>query len=123
LYKNFHLLKKIIRKKLWRTELSKRYGKKYRYGIHVADMKYLSENSPIEKMPAPKVAYMSMMQHIGAPAIPIVNVGDKVKKRQLIAKANGPISANIYSSICGTVTDIKDIVVDSGKTKDKQCMT
>ena len=77
-------------------------------------MKYLTENSPIEKMPAPKVAYMSMMQHIGAPAIPIVNVGDKVKKRQLIAKANGPISANVYSSICGTVTDIKDIVVDSG---------
>ncbi len=94
--------------------MSKRLGKRYRYGIHVNDMKYLTENSPIEKMPAPKVAYMSMMQHIGAPAIPIVNVGDKVKKRQLIAKANGPVSANIYSSICGTVTDVKDITVDSG---------
>ncbi len=89
-------------------------GKNYRYGIHVKDMKELCADSPIEKMPAPKKVYISMLQHIGAPAIPIVNVGDKVKKRQLIGQASGVISANVFSSVCGTVVAIEDIVTSSG---------
>ena len=59
--------------------MSIRKGKAYPYGIHVKDMKELCADSPIVKMPAPKKVYISMSQHIGAPAIPIVNVGDKVK--------------------------------------------
>ena len=81
-------------------------------------MKDLCAESPIVKMPAPKKVYVSMSQHIGAPATPIVNVGDKVTKRQLIGQANGVVSANVYSSVCGTVTAIEDIVIGSGlKTK------
>ena len=90
--------------------MSIRKGKPYPYGIHVKDMKELCAESPIIKMPAPKKVYISMSQHIGAPAIPVVNVGDKVTKRQLIGKESGMISANVFSSICGTVTAIEDIV-------------
>lgn len=61
-------------------------------------------------MPAPAKVYISLSQHIGAPAIPIVNVGDKVKKGTLIAAASGAISANVYSSVAGTVAAIEDIV-------------
>ena len=50
-----------------------------------------------------------MSLHIGAPSVPIVNVGDKVKKGQLIAKENGPVSANVYSSVNGEVVSIEDI--------------
>ncbi len=89
-------------------------GKNYPYGIHVKDMKELCADSAIEKMPAPKKVYISMLQHIGAPAIPIVKVGDKVKKRQLIGEASGVISANVFSSVCGTVVAIEDIVTASG---------
>lgn len=95
--------------------MSIRKGKNYPYGIHVKDMKELCSESPIVKMPAPKKVYVSMSQHIGAPAIPIVNVGDKVTKRQLIGQESGAISANVYSSICGTVTEIKDIVSGNGQ--------
>ncbi|MBE5734205.1 MAG: electron transport complex subunit RsxC [Clostridiales bacterium] len=77
-------------------------------------MKELCADSAIEKMPAPKKVYISMLQHIGAPAIPIVKVGDKVKKRQLIGEASGVISANVFSSVCGTVVAIEDIVTASG---------
>ena len=77
-------------------------------------MKELCAESPIEKMPAPKTVYISMSQHIGAPAVPVVNVGDKVTKRQLIGQAKGAISANVFSSVCGTVTAIEDIVTSSG---------
>ncbi len=94
--------------------MSIREGKNYLYGIHVKDMKELCADKPIVKMPAPKKVYISMSQHIGAPAIPIVNVGDKVTKRQLIGKASGVISANVFSSVCGTVTAIEDIVTASG---------
>ena len=94
--------------------MSIRKGKFYPYGIHVKDMKELCAESPIVKMPAPKKVYISMSQHIGAPAIPIVNVGDKVTKRQLIGKESGMISANVFSSVCGTVTAIEDIVTASG---------
>ncbi len=95
--------------------MSIRKGKKYPYGIHVKDMKELCADNPIIKMPAPKKVYVSMSQHIGAPAIPIVDIGDKVTKRQLIGKASGVISANVYSSICGTVTAVEDIVNGNGQ--------
>ncbi len=94
--------------------MSIRKGKNYPYGIHVKDMKELCDNSPIVKMPAPKKVYVNMSQHIGAPAIPVVNVGDKVTKRQLIGEASGVISANVYSSICGTVVGIEELVSGSG---------
>ena len=94
--------------------MSIRQGKNYPYGIHVKDMKELCAENPIIKMPAPRKVYISMSQHIGAPAIPVVNVGDKVVKRQLIGKESGVISANVYSSICGTVVGIEDIVTASG---------
>ena len=90
-------------------------AKKFPYGIHVSDMKSLTENVAIEKMPAPDTVYICMSQHIGAPAIPVVNVGDKVNKRQLIGQASGAISANVYSSVCGEVIAIEDIVNGLGQ--------
>ena len=94
--------------------MSVKKGKNYAYGIHVPDMKELCAEKAIIKMPAPQKVYISMSQHIGAPAIPVVSVGDKVNKRQLIGTASGVISANVFSSICGTVTAIEDIVTASG---------
>lgn len=90
-------------------------GKNYPYGIHVPGRKSLCSECAIEQMPAPSKVYISTSQHIGAPATPIVSVGDEVKKGQLIAQESGPISANVYSSICGTVTAIEDIVNGLGQ--------
>lgn len=84
-------------------------GKFYPYGVHVRDMKSLSKDKPIEAMPAPEEVAISVSQHIGAPAIPTVAVGDEVVKGQLIAEASGAVSANVYSSVCGTVTAIEDV--------------
>ena len=54
--------------------------------------------------------------HIGAPATPIVKVGDSVKTGTLIAEQNGYISSPVYSSISGTVTEISDMLLSNGKT-------
>ena len=75
-------------------------------GIHPSDNK-ISVNAAIENFPLMEMAYISLSQHLGAPAEPVVAKGDKVKTGQLIAKANGFISANVHSSVSGTVTSIE----------------
>jgi Na+-translocating ferredoxin:NAD+ oxidoreductase subunit C len=77
-------------------------------GVHPKDNK-ISANSAIEEFQIPKIAYISMSQHLGAPAEPIVAVGDKVKVGQLIAKPSGFISAPVHSSVSGTVKSIDTI--------------
>ena len=77
-------------------------------GVHPADSK-ISCDAAIENFPIPETAYISMSQHLGAPAEPIVAVGDKVKVGQQIAKANGFISAPVHSSVSGTVKAIDTI--------------
>ena len=80
-------------------------------GVHPDDAK-LSRGCAIEVLPLPQTVYISMAQHLGAPAKPVVAVGDAVKAGQLIAEAGGFISANVHSSVSGKVKSIaprKDI--------------
>ena len=74
-------------------------------GVHPADKK-ISQNAQIEKLPIPKMVYISMGQHLGAPAAPCVQVGDKVKVGQLIGTPTGFVSAPVHSSVSGTVKSI-----------------
>lgn len=75
-------------------------------GVHPHDSK-LSADSAIENFPILDRVYISMSQHLGAPAQPIVQKGDYVKAGQLIATASGFISANIHSSVSGTVASVE----------------
>lgn len=81
-------------------------------GVHPPENK-ISADSRIEVLPLPEIAYIPIGQHIGSPALPIVAKGDKVKVGQLIAKSSGFVSANVHSSVSGTVTGIESIV-DAG---------
>ncbi len=74
-------------------------------GIHPADSK-LARDSKIEVLPLPPKVYVSMFQHLGAQAKPIVAVGDKVKAGQIIAEPGGFISAYVHSPVSGTVKSI-----------------
>ena len=74
-------------------------------GIHPADSK-LARDCRIEVLPLPPKVYVSMFQHLGAQAKPIVAVGDKVKAGQIIAEPGGFISAYVHSPVSGTVKAI-----------------
>lgn len=50
-------------------------------------------------------------QHIGVPAKPIVKLGDRVQKGQIIAKASEGLSVNIHASISGVVIGANDGVI------------
>ena len=74
-------------------------------GVHPDDAK-LSRGCAIEVLPLPQTLYVSMAQHLGAPAVPCVAVGDKVKTGQVIAEPGGFISAFVHSPASGTVKSV-----------------
>lgn len=76
--------------------------------IHPPDFKDIAKNKKIEIAPIPKKAILPLSQHAGAPAEPIVNVGDIVKTGSLIGRAKGFISANLHSSVSGKVIAIEE---------------
>ena len=82
-------------------------------GIHPEENK-LSNDAVTQQAPLPKVAIFPMSQHIGAPAKPVVKKGDKVKVGTLIAETGGFVSANIYSSVSGTVLKVDNAINASG---------
>ena len=88
--------------------------KSFRGGVHPFDGKSLSRDSAIVRLEAKGDLVFLMNQHIGAPATPIVSVGDYVKKGQIIAEATGYVSANIASSVSGTVKSIAPHLAQNG---------
>jgi electron transport complex protein RnfC len=88
-----------------------------RGGIHPADNK-LSANAAIVPVAPEGTVQIFLAQHIGAPAVPVVAKGDKVKVGQLVAKAAGFVSANIHSSVSGTVTMIDRVADHLGVRRD-----
>ena len=83
-------------------------------GVHPADGKEFAKNSPItEYLPKGDVV-LPLGQHIGAPAKPIVSKGDQVLVGQKVAEAGGFVSANIFSSVSGTVKAIEPRMTPAG---------
>lgn len=66
------------------------------------------------QMPVPEHVVIPMQMHIGAPAEPVVKKGDTVMVGTLIGKAGGFVSANIHSSVSGTVLDVATMRMVNG---------
>ena len=84
-------------------------------GLHTYDGKDLSQEAPIQKLLPQGELVFSLAQHIGAPANAIVSVGDHVLMGQKIGEAGGFVSANIISSVSGTVKAIEPRMTASGR--------
>ena len=74
-------------------------------GVHPHDNK-LARDSRTEVLPPAPTMYVSVAQHLGAPALPVVEVGDKVKVGQVIAGPGGFVSAYVHAPVSGTVKSI-----------------
>ena len=93
-----------IDKRKWAREMG---SKTFKGGVHPYEGKELAKDQPIvEVLPKGDLVY-PLSQHIGAPATPVVAVGDKVLKGQKIAEAGGFVSSPIYASASGTVKAIE----------------
>ena len=80
----------------------------YYGGVHPSEHKEATEHMALVKFPAPKQVVIPLSMHAGAPANPVVAVGDSVKLGQLIGEAAGFISANIHASVSGKVVAIEE---------------
>lgn len=85
-------------------------------GVHPPENKF-SAGEIIKSIALPAQVSIPFGQHIGAPSIPVVAKGDKIKVGQLIAKPAGFVSANIHSSVSGTVFKLDEVVDSSGYRK------
>ncbi|MGN0817718.1 MAG: electron transport complex subunit RsxC [Candidatus Coproplasma sp.] len=89
-------------------------GKNFFSGVHPHGMKELTCDLPAEVLPTPAEVAVSTAQSLGKPAIPCVEKGQKVKEGELIARADGAISSDVFASVAGEVTDIKAMTSASG---------
>lgn len=92
--------------------------KTFRGGVRIPDNKSLAEFVAIEQMPIIADYFVSLSQHVGAPAELVVSVGDEVSEGQLLAKASSAVSANVHSPVCGEVVEIVRRKTAQGTTAD-----
>lgn len=88
--------------------------KTFKGGAHPYDGKKMSRDCPIEILNPGDTLVYPLSQHIGAMAKPLVKAGDRVLVGQKIAEKRGFISANIHSSVSGTVKAIEKRLVATG---------
>ena len=78
-----------------------------RGGVHAEECKSSTSELPIvTDLPVAKKLYIPLQQHVGKAAEPIVKVGDRVLKGQLLAHSQGMISAPVHAPSSGTIADI-----------------
>ncbi|WPP47583.1 electron transport complex subunit RsxC [Pseudomonas sp. AN-1] len=81
-----------------------------RGGVHPAAHKDRSSALTIGSLPLPPRLYLPLRQHAGAEALPLVRVGERVLKGQLIASSPSELSAPIHAPSSGTVVEIGPIL-------------
>ncbi|MDZ7753694.1 MAG: electron transport complex subunit RsxC [Gammaproteobacteria bacterium] len=77
-------------------------------GLRLAGAKGSSGDGPILPLAPPPRVYLPLRQHVGAPARPVVEVGQAVARGELVAEAGAFVSAAVHASIAGRVVEIGD---------------
>ena len=80
----------------------------YYGGVHPTERKERTEHLALKSFPDPAEVVIPLSMHAGAPANPVVQVGDTVKVGQKIGEPAAFISAPVHSSVSGTVTAIEE---------------
>ena len=76
-------------------------------GVHPPENKLQSVTQSIGQLPIPETLVIPLSQHIGAAAIPCVEIGQTVLKGQVIAKPSGVVSIPMHAPTSGTVSAIE----------------
>lgn len=79
------------------------------WGVHPDDHKRPAADARVRTLPIPPRVHLMLSQHVGAPSRPVVLIGQKVLKGELIAAAQGNISAPLHASTSGVVSAIGEI--------------
>ncbi len=88
-----------------------------RGGVHPVHNKFSAEQETV-KIPLPERVYIPLRQHIGAPCLPTVSVGDQVYIGTKLGDSDAPISAPVHSSVSGVVEAITPMAGVGGGVTD-----
>ncbi|HEX5133198.1 MAG TPA: electron transport complex subunit RsxC [Candidatus Krumholzibacteria bacterium] len=83
------------------------HARTFRHGVHPGTFKEQTADQLIERMPFPTEVVLHLRQHLGAPSKPVVRVGERVFRGQLVAEAGGFVSVPLHASATGVVTAIE----------------
>lgn len=92
-------------------------------GVHPPEHKQESTTRAISQLPLPKRLVLPLRQHVGNLPKVLVAVGDKVLKGQLLAEAEGNISAAIHAPTSGTIGAIEDALIPHPSGLPDRCIT
>ena len=95
----------------------------FKGGVHPPEHKSESNVRPVHAAPLPRKLVIPLRQHIGNPAKPVVEIGDRVLKGQVIGAADGYISAAVHASSSGTVVAIGPALVPHVSGLPDDCIT
>ncbi len=76
-------------------------------GLRLQSKKAASTGEPIFDIPVPAQLILPITQHVGDPAHPIVGIGERVLKGQLIAEQEGSLGAPVHASSSGKIVAIE----------------
>ncbi len=91
-------------------------------GVHPAEHKSVSNQTPIAPGPRPAQLVLPLNMHLGAPARPIVTVGDRVLKGQMLAEPAGAVSAALHAPTSGTVVALGPRPIQHPSGMDALCI-
>ncbi|MEI6412967.1 MAG: electron transport complex subunit RsxC [Pseudomonadota bacterium] len=91
-------------------------------GLHLPDHKALANLASIQPAGWPPTLVLPLSQHIGEAARPLVKPGDKVRKGQMIAKAEGWLSAPLHAPTSGRVSALEDRPVPHPSGQSAVCL-
>jgi len=80
--------------------------KTFRHGVHPPESKNETSGLPVRQFPFAPLLIIPLVQHMGAPSIPVVAEGDEVSRGQRIARADGFMSVSMHASASGVVRKI-----------------
>ncbi len=79
----------------------------FRHGVHPPELKNLTAQVKIRRMPFPSEVVIPLRQHTGKPARAIVRRGDRVERGDKVAEADGLMSIPMHASAAGTVREVR----------------
>ena len=101
------------------------FGKIFKFngGVHPPENKAQSTQKPIAKLSLPANLVLPLRQHVGNIPKVKVSIGEHVLKGQLLAEAEGMVSAAIHAPTSGTITAIADAIIPHPSGLPDHCIT
>ncbi len=88
--------------------------RRFRGGIHPSESKDATSSAPVSWAPVPARLVVPLGQHLGAPNLPLVAVGDRVERGQMIGSVDAVISAPVHAPVAGTVVTVEPVLTIAG---------